>query len=143
MFSKLKNLQFGALAVGLALAITPAAMAESDPQGMNFSDVAWTEVAPGVEIGPVWGDMTKGPYGMLIRFQPGASLPNHTHPHDYHAVTIQGTWVHGRGDDLETLTPGSYEFQAGEEPHTDLCDGTEECILYLHQDGPQGVTILE
>lgn len=31
------------------------------------------------------------------------------------------------------LPPGSYAMQPGKQPHDDVCKGTTDCILFIHQ----------
>jgi hypothetical protein len=57
---------------------------------------------------------------------------------DYHAVNVQGTWVHTNSGDPKSheLAPGSYVMQPGKAMHNDMCKGTTDCILFVHQHAP-------
>jgi hypothetical protein len=60
----------------------------------------------------------------------------HAHTGDYHAVSLQGTWVHtveGETTPAKELPPGSYVFQPGKQMHDDACKGKQECIVFIHQ----------
>lgn len=101
-------------------------------------DIKWEPLMGGpLQIAKLWGDRDKGPeYGMLLKFPAGLDSGMHAHTGDYHAVLIQGTWVHtveGDAASAKELTPGSYVFQPGKQMHDDLCKGKGECIVFVHQ----------
>ena len=105
------------------------------------ADLKWEDMHPGspVKFSVLWGDHEKGPFGMLLK-QPGGGFegPMHTHATDYHAVLVQGTWVHtveGDSSAPKELTPGSYVFQPAWQFHNEKFLGPEECIIYIHQLG--------
>lgn len=105
-----------------------------------IDQLEWIKGAEGLYFALAWGDWTKEDtdYGMIVKIEAGVELPRHSHTHDYHGMTIQGTWVHSyaKGDD-KVLPPGSYAFQAGKENHGDRCEGTVDCLLLIHQHGPR------
>jgi hypothetical protein len=68
----------------------------------------------------------------------GADSGMHAHTADYHAVSIQGTWVHtveGDATSVKDLPVGSYVFQPGKLMHQDVCKGKQDCIVFVHQHG--------
>ena len=87
----------------------------------------------------LWGDRNKGPeYAMLLKVPAGGDSGMHAHTADYHAVSVQGTWVHtveGDPASVKDLGPGSYVFQPGKQMHQDQCKGKQECIIFVHQHG--------
>src|ERR671919_2341971 len=104
-------------------------------------DLEWQDMHPGtpVKFAVLWGDHTKGPFGMLLK-QPGGGYEAgmHTHATDYHAVLVQGIWSHtveGDSSPPKDLTPGSYVFQPAWQFHNEKFLGPEECIVYIHQLG--------
>lgn len=109
------------------------------PVNMSASEINWEDYAPGtpLKVAKLWGDRTKGgEYAMLLRLPPNFEAGLHTHTQDYHAVTVQGNWVHTNEDGTgKELPPGSYAMQPGKQPHNDLCKGPTECILFIHQHG--------
>ena len=105
------------------------------------ADLKWEVMHPGspVKFSVLWGDHKKGPFGMLLK-QPGGGFEAgmHTHATDYHAVLVQGTWIHtveGDSSAPKELTPGSYVFQPAGQFHNEKFLGPEDCIVYIHQLG--------
>jgi quercetin dioxygenase-like cupin family protein len=105
---------------------------------MAATEIKWEPLMGGpLQMAKLWGDRDKGPeYGMLLKFPAGTDSGMHAHTGDYHAVSLQGTWVHtveGEAGPGKELPPGSYVFQPGKQMHDDLCKGKQECIVFVHQ----------
>ena len=105
------------------------------------ADLKWEDMHPGspVKFSVLWGDHTKGPFGMLLK-QPGGGFEAgmHAHASDYHAVLVQGTWIHtveGDNSPPKELKPGSYVFQPAGQFHNEKFIGPEDGIVYIHQLG--------
>lgn len=101
----------------------------------------WEAYAPGspLQVAPLWGDRTKpGEYAILLKMPAGLEAGRHSHTNDYHGLTIQGTWVHTNDGDStpHELGPGGFAFQPGKQVHNDVCKGTTDCIVLIHQMGP-------
>ena len=125
--------------IGLSYA---AADAKGNPAvNMAFGDLKWEDLMPGapLKISILWGDRNKGPeYAMLLKLPGGFESGMHSHTADYHAVLIQGTWIHTNEGDANApkeMPVGSYVFQPGKQVHNDKCKGPEECIILVHQHG--------
>ena len=115
-----------------------------DTAGRVYDEIEFTEGAPGVHFGLLWGDWATGPFSMIVRIEGGAQAPDHHHPANYNAVSIQGTWVHTDSDGTEhVITPGSSAHQPAEEVHGDRCRGPEDCIILVQMDGPNGFVVAE
>ena len=105
------------------------------------ADLKWEDMHPGspVKRSVLWGDYNKGPFGMLLKHPSGGFEEGmHTHASDYHAVLVQGTWIHtveGDSSAPKELTPGSYVFQPAGQYHIEKFKGSEDCIVYIHQLG--------
>ncbi|HZA70165.1 MAG TPA: DUF4437 domain-containing protein [Nitrososphaeraceae archaeon] len=104
------------------------------------ADLKWEALVPGspVKMSVLWGDYEKGPVGMLLKAPGGSEGPMHTHASDYHAVLVQGTWVHiveGDSSAPKELTPGSYVMQPAWQYHKEKFKGSEDGIVYIHQLG--------
>ena len=71
-------------------------------------------------------------------------LPKHSHAHGYHGMTTQGNWVHSfeKGDD-HMLAPGPYRFLVGKENHGDRSEGSVDCLIFIHQHGPENFFLEE
>lgn len=130
-----------AIAAGL-LCATAAQAGENVSRA--YDDIAFTEGAPGVHFGLLWGDWNTGPFSMIVRIEGGAKAPDHHHDANYNAVSIQGTWVHTSSDGVEHVnTPGSYAHQPALEVHGDRCRGPEDCIILVQMDGPNTFIVAE
>ena len=132
----------GAIVVAAVAAVSYAAgVAQGKSVNMPLSSLKWAPAAPGspIQIAVLWGDRANGPeYGMLLKMPAGSEAGMHAHTGDYHAVNVQGTWVHtNQGDPKQNeLPPGSYAMQPGKAMHNDMCKGTTECIIFVHQHAP-------
>ena len=132
----------GAIVVAAVAAVSYAAgVAQGKPVNMPLASLKWAPAAPGspIQIAVLWGDRDKGPeYGMLLKMPAASEAGMHAHTGDYHAVNVQGTWVHtNQGDPKQNeLPPGSYAMQPGKAMHNDMCKGTTECIIFVHQHAP-------
>ncbi|HEX3870580.1 MAG TPA: cupin domain-containing protein [Pirellulales bacterium] len=59
---------------------------------------------PGVEMFTTTGEqMTLS----LVEMQPGASIPDHAHPHEQVGITLEGDAEFTIGDEIRTITPGT------------------------------------
>ena len=100
----------------------------------------WQPYGPGIplQVAVLWGDRTKPvQYAMYLKMPAGFDSGRHTHTNDYHAVSIQGRWVHSNEDGKpHQLTAGGVAFQPGKLVHRDECRGTTDCIILVYQMGP-------
>ncbi len=122
-------------AIGLASASTAFAGNQASP---SIENLDWENGGPGLDFALLWGDWTQDEYGMIVRIKAGHAAPDHSHTHDYHGVTIQGNWVHTyNGTEDHVLSKTGYGHQTGKEVHGDRCEGTEDCLILIHQHGPR------
>jgi quercetin dioxygenase-like cupin family protein len=139
MTSTMKKRFGAALGVAAVAAISYAAgVAQGKAVNSPLSSLKWVPAGPGspIQIATLWGDREKGPeYGMLLKMPAGSEAGRHSHTGAYHAVNVQGTWVHTNDGDPKPheLPPGSYAMQPGKAVHNDMCKGTTECIIFVHQ----------
>ncbi len=125
------------LAAIVSITLANGAIAEQR-LSRTADDLVWVNGGPGLDFALVWGDWTKGDYGMIVRIKAGHAAPIHSHTSDYHGVTIQGNWVHTFGEnDERQLALGGYAFQSGKEDHGDRCEGPQDCLILIHQHGPR------
>ncbi|MBF9030674.1 hypothetical protein HKCCE3408_09730 [Rhodobacterales bacterium HKCCE3408] len=117
-----------AVLLGVALAVAGAGSAGADAHSAAYVEVplsaaAFQEIAPGVELAIVAGDPATGPVSAFIRFGPGNPGFMHVHTADYHAVVVDGAWMHWEeGQDMSEATRlevGDGWFQAGGANHQD------------------------
>lgn len=107
---------------------------------LPFAEINWEPYEPGspLQVAKLWGDRAKGgEYGMLMKMPGGFESGMHTHSLDYHAILVQGTWVHAVEGDMaiRDLSPGSYVFQPGRQNHNDVCKSRADCIYLMYQRG--------
>ena len=87
-----------------------------EPQFIRFDDVRSFALTDGVSGRPLFGDL-----GMLnlIEFEPGATVPLHSHPHEQLGIVLRGMQalvVNGVAHELESMDgyvlPGGVEHSA-------------------------------
>ena len=85
-------------------------------------DIKWVEAKegpPGIMFAPLWGDMSKGAFGTLVKFTAGLDNPLHTHSYTAKLVVISGSfWYAPEGGEKKMLGPGSYLEVPGGLKHT-------------------------
>lgn len=79
-------------------------LAQARPGPVRSSVRRWAAASPGVDVLPLAGD--REVVSMLVRFAPGASVPDHHHALDEDCVVLDGEMF--LGDIL--LRPGDYQF---------------------------------
>jgi biuret amidohydrolase len=78
----------------------------------RFADLPWSPFRAGVEILPLSGSgIPNGAHSALLRYQPGASVPRHTHSGYEHIYVLAGSQIddkgHYRRGDLLISPPGT------------------------------------
>ena len=110
--------------------------------GTDWEKQNWVQRGP-VKIVMLWGD-SKGESAFLLKNSAGYKGRKHTHNEDYHGVTLQGTWLKTIADDsVKTVPVGSHIMQPKKEWHIDGCAGPQDCILFIHFEGPRDVIFPE
>jgi len=141
MTSVKKNVLLGLVMVGVAGVSYAAGAAKGKaPVNIPAGELTWEALGPGMplQMAKLWGDRAKGEYAMLLKLPAGFEAGMHAHTLDYHAVAVQGTWVHTNEGDTnppKELAPGSYVMQPGKAMHNDVCKGKVDCIIFVHQHG--------
>lgn len=119
---------------------------KKEPVMWAAQDIKWEEMKdgpPGVMVASLWGDMTKGAYGVLVKFPPNHKNPLHTHTSDIRAIVVSGTFVAGpEGGPEKSYGPGSYIFHPGRWKHTSGA-GDAGCTLFMEQSGKFDMTPIE
>ena len=71
----------------------------------------WLELAPGVRMSPLFGD---GAMLNLLDFEPGASVPEHDHPHEQLGLVVDGELVLAIAGTQHRLRAGqAYQIPGG------------------------------
>ncbi len=100
-------------------------------------NIKWTEMKggpPGVMVANLWGDMSKGAYGALVKLPAGFDTPLHFHTNDFKGVIISGTMIHIRDGKEQNLGAGSYLSVPGGDKHITRVTKDAPCVLF--QEGP-------
>jgi hypothetical protein len=122
--------------VGLSLLAAAGLGNAADGTMATSDELQWVPAGPNspLKLAILWGDRSKGEYGMLLKIPAGFVAPIHAHTGDYHGINVAGNWRHlFDGGEQRDLPPGSYVFQPGMGMHGDACLGPEDCILFIHQ----------
>jgi anti-sigma factor ChrR (cupin superfamily) len=78
------------------------------PEQPEWSEPPWEKVAPGIECKLLAADEERHRVSMLVRLEPGASYPAHTHAGVEELHLLDGElWIDGR-----KLVPGDYNYGA-------------------------------
>ena len=113
-------------------------MVSSVSAGTELENLKWVERGP-VKIIMLWGD-SKGESAFLLKNSAGYKGRRHLHNEDYQGVTLQGTWLKTLADGSVIEIPvGSHIMQPKKEWHNDGCAGPEDCVLFIHFEGPRDI----
>ena len=125
----------------LTLAIAWTGLSHADklqfPTHVPVQDLKWfaTGIGP-IQAAIAYGDMTKGPYGVFLKFPGDFASPMHHHTGDYRAVVIGGTIVNSEVGEADiTMEPGSHWYQRGNVSHVTKCVSADGCTVFLTQKG--------
>ena len=76
------------------------------PPAAGWCEPEWENVAPGISVKLLANDAEKHVVGMLVRLEPGASYPAHTHAGVEELHLLEGElWIDDR-----KLVPGDYNL---------------------------------
>lgn len=62
------------------------------------ASIAWKPFRPGVEIHRLYGDNKQGASAALLKYEPGASVPEHIHTGYEHIIVLSGAQSDQRGN---------------------------------------------
>jgi quercetin dioxygenase-like cupin family protein len=130
----MKAIRFTALALS---AFAFAAVAHAKGTGTNATvieakDIQWKEMPgfPGVQLGVVEGDATKGNHHAFTKFAPGFSAPVHNHSPDHFVSVVSGTLILTVDGKEHRLPPGSYFSFKNKGMHATACAAGSECVIF-------------
>jgi hypothetical protein len=139
------NIKLALLVAALASAISLRATAETPKKAARpvirpAAEIAWTPLVPelgakGPQISVVFGELKKGPVGLLIKQPAGARPGPHTHTSDYWAVVVTGQlqdFEPGMAASAKKLPSGSWWMQPGKAAHDNHCVPGSECVLFAY-----------
>ena len=104
------------------------------------ADLKWTPLVPelgdkGPQLSVVFGDLKKGPVGLLLKQPAGARPGPHTHTSDYWAVVVTGQlqdFEPGMAAGAKKLASGSWWMQPGKAAHDNHCVEGSECVIFAY-----------
>jgi quercetin dioxygenase-like cupin family protein len=138
--------KLGVFAVALALLATVGGTHAFAQKKMKKEAVLWAaddvkwetmkNAPPGAMVANLWGDISKGAYGALVKLPAGLETPLHTHSHDVKLVIISGTMLHTpEGGKEMRYGPGSYLFIPNTDRHITKISSDGPCLLFQESDG--------
>jgi quercetin dioxygenase-like cupin family protein len=99
-------------------------------------DIKWDTLkgsppGSGVMGAVLWGNLEKGPFGVLIKFPPGFKTPLHHHSSDLKGVVIKGAYIYVSENGAEKRCgPGSYLYEPSGDRHATRGAEDSETIFY-------------
>ena len=135
-------------AAALALASTfGTALAQSTPAptplAIKVADPAlkWggcPPIFPGAcEIAVLQGDPARPNADILLRVDPGYTLPRHKHTSAERMILLEGELrVKYDGAEAVTLVPSTYAYGPAGLPHEGVCVSASRCTLFIAFEGP-------
>jgi anti-sigma factor ChrR (cupin superfamily) len=96
--------------------VEPATTTSSAPPSQVFtlSELPWVEARPGVRMKQVWEDKATERRCLLVRFEPGATLPPHRHVGDELIFVIEGA----NADEAGVVATGNMNYRPNGCAHT-------------------------
>lgn len=116
---------------------------------MAAEDIKWEPLkgAPpgsGIMGALLWGNLEKGPFGILNKFPAGFKTPLHYHSSDLKAVIIKGAYIYvSESGEEKILGPGSYFFEPAKDKHETRGAEDSETIFYVEGTGKFDVVPVE
>jgi quercetin dioxygenase-like cupin family protein len=98
-----------------------------EPQFVRLDETRAFELAAGVSGRPLFGD---GAMLNLIRFEPGATVPEHSHPHEQLGIVLEG---------MQALVVDGVAYELGQLEAYVLPGGVEHSAYC----GPEGALVLD
>ena len=123
----------------LIVAITLLQIAGAQTKAILWpaASIKWTDspAVPGAQQAVLWGDPTKGAYGMLKQVPAGTVLAMHTHKNDSRVITIKGTISLEIEGKTTALPVGSFALIPGGVPHAATCGASGPCEYFEEMSG--------
>ena len=110
------------------------------------TDLKWTDIpdVKGAKQAVLWGDPSKGAYGMFVMLPAGTEVPLHTHSQDSRGAVISGTLVITlEGKTPKELESGSYYFVPADQKHMASCKSGANCLFLDQSSGAFDIKMAE
>lgn len=92
--------------------------------------LSWETFRPGIEIHRLYGDGQQGPAAALLKYEPGATVPHHTHTGYEHIIVLSGAQQDYQGNH----TAGTLVINPPESSHA--VASAEGCIVLIFWEKP-------
>ncbi|NEQ55184.1 MAG: transcription negative regulator ChrR [Leptolyngbya sp. SIO3F4] len=92
--------------------------------------LTWEPFRPGIEIYRLYGDGQQGPAAALLKYDPGATVPEHGHTGYEHIIVLSGAQQDHRGNH----TAGTLVINPPDSSHDVVSD--EGCIVLIIWEKP-------
>ena len=102
---------------------------------VRSDDGDWVKIAPKISKKVLYANPETGAESYLLKADPGAEAPPHTHEHDEHCVVLEGAFTFGEGTYLKA---GDYHFAPRGSEHGIAC--TDIGVLVYIQTAPQATS---
>lgn len=107
----------------------PVSITGMPPFG-SADTITWEPLRDGVEVGWIYGKDSPGPRAALLRYQPGATVPEHEHLGYEHIFVLSGA----QSDGTRTYQAGTFTvFPPGWSHTVTSADG---CVVLAVWTGP-------
>ena len=113
-----------------AMPITPVVWPDLININPDNPDLIWESLQPGVKICMLHGDRLHGCSTALLRYQPGTSIPRHTHTGHEHLLILRGS----QRDENGTYRKGTFLINKPEGNHRVTSD--EGCLVLAIWESP-------
>ncbi|MEL6554435.1 MAG: cupin domain-containing protein [Cyanobacteria bacterium J06621_11] len=90
----------------------------------------WEPFRPGVEIHRLYGDGSQGPAAALLKYAPGATVPEHSHTGYEHIIVLAGS----QSDDKGTYEAGTLVINSPDTHHNIVSE--VGCIVLIVWEKP-------
>jgi quercetin dioxygenase-like cupin family protein len=138
----------GFLMLTMLLVLGGLGQAQSDPEPMNASDIAWGPAPDffpaGAEFALLDGNPGEAvPVTLRLKFPAGYEVPAHWHPTVENVTVLSGTLYVGMGDTLDKTTSMALEpggFAPIPANHNHFAWTEEETVIQVHLIGPFAIT---
>lgn len=128
---------FPAVAAKPAKAAKPAAKGSKSPVMLSGTDLRWVKSpgSPGVSMAPLWGEVARGPYRVMMKSESGKEHPLHAHTNDVRIVIVSGAFFLGKdGASARDYGPGSYLVVPAGMKHVSGCRAGADCVAFQEGD---------
>ncbi len=102
---------------------------------VRTDDGDWVEIAPKISKKVLYANSETGAESYLLKADPGAEAPPHSHEHDEHCVVLEGAFTFGEGIYLKA---GDYHFAPRGSEHG--IASTDIGVLVYIQTAPQATS---